>query len=141
MKNAGIMDQIREHLVEGKCSRELIDLGYRPGSVYSALGEMKGKDFVKSGHAENHSSGPAGGQRKMPEWPVWHIDPTLTCPGCEQEVVHWAVCPCCDHLLPLGCACGEEGSPGLGEVYKLSELRSSAGGGPLRIHEVSPQHA
>jgi len=141
MNNAGVMDQIREHLLQGKSSREVIDLGYRPGSVYGALRQMKGKDAVGCGHTDNHVSRPAGSRRKMPEWPVWHIDPPLTCPGCKQEVAHWQACPRCNCLLPLGCACTEEGSPGFGEVYSLSELRSSAGVRSLQISEASPQHA
>jgi len=140
MNNAGVMDQIREHLANGKSSREVIDLGYRPGSVYGVLRQMKGKDSVKSGHAENHSSGPAGGRRKMPEWPVWHIDPPLTCPGCKQEVVHWEVCPHCNRLLPSRCG-NTEGSPCFGKVYSLSELCSGVSSRSLRIAEVSPQHA
>lgn len=136
MKSSGIMDQIRDLLVQGKSSRELIDMGYSPGSVYGTMRKMRLKDAVGVGHAERHSRQPASRPR-MPESPVRHMDPALTCPGCQQEVAHWAVCPCCNRLIPLECTCAVEGSPHFGKVYNLDELRPAAGGCPVRIHEAS----
>lgn len=37
----GIMAQIRERLSQGKCSREIIALGYRPGTVYKVQRGMR----------------------------------------------------------------------------------------------------
>jgi len=142
MSNSGIMKQIRGLLLQGKSSRELMDLGYRPGSVYGALRQMRQKGTVKARHAESRSVSPAASRSEAttdtlgdddgPEWPVWHIDPPLSCPGCKQEEVHWAVCPHCDRLLPSGCG-NTEGSPCLGKVYSLSELWTGVSGGSLRI--------
>ncbi len=36
METKGIMADIREHLIQGMTSREVIDIGYAPGSVYKA---------------------------------------------------------------------------------------------------------
>ena len=148
MSNRGIMKQIRDLLLQGKSSRELIDLGYRPGSVYGALRQMRHKDSVKAGHRGSQGLRAAASRRKTtadtlgedesPDCPIWHVDPALTCPGCGQEVVHWGVCPDCNRLLPWECACTEEGSPCFGKVYSLSELCSSVSGRSLRITEVSP---
>ena len=37
----GVMDEIRGHLSEGKASREIIQLGYAPGSVYRLQREFR----------------------------------------------------------------------------------------------------
>jgi len=37
----GIMEQIRDHLTQGRSSREVIDLGYAPGSVYKAQRQVR----------------------------------------------------------------------------------------------------
>ena len=143
MSNKGIMEEISEHLSQGRSSRELIDLGYRPGSVYGALRQVRQKGAVKGRHTQRQLQrkmpAAAPGEDSLPEWPVWHIDPPLTCPGCEQAVVHWRVCPRCNDLLPLGCACGEESSPSFGETYSLCELCSGVSGRSLRITDVSSE--
>lgn len=147
MSKDGVMDQIREHLVQGRSSRELIDLGYRPGSVYGALRQMKGNGTVKAGQTKSRVSravehrdlsADTPGEEGLPKWPVWCVDPPLTCPCCETRVKHWGVCPDCNDLLPLGCVCSEEGSPGYGETYSLRELCSGVSGRSLRITEISP---
>lgn len=37
----GVMDEIRLHLSEGKDSREMIGLGYAPGTVYRLQREFR----------------------------------------------------------------------------------------------------
>ena len=37
----GVMDEIRGHLSDGKGSREIIQLGYAPGSVYRLQREFR----------------------------------------------------------------------------------------------------
>ena len=39
----GIMEQIRDHLAQGRSSRELIDAGFAPGSVYKAQRQVRRK--------------------------------------------------------------------------------------------------
>jgi hypothetical protein len=141
MSNSGIMKQITELLLQGKSSRELIDMGYRPGSVYGTMRSMKRKGTVTAGHglrpAASRARTPtkAIGEDGLPERQFWHVDPPLTCPGCEKKVKHWEVCPRCDCVAPLGCACAE-GSPGFGKVYSLSELITGVNGRSLRIAEI-----
>ena len=40
-ESKGIMEQIRDHLAQGRSSRELIDAGFAPGSVYKAQRQMR----------------------------------------------------------------------------------------------------
>jgi hypothetical protein len=41
MDNKGVMQQIREHLAQGKSSQQVIALGYSPGSVYKVQRQMR----------------------------------------------------------------------------------------------------
>jgi hypothetical protein len=41
MGTKGVMQQIREHLIEGKSSQEVIALGYAPGSVYKIQRQLR----------------------------------------------------------------------------------------------------
>jgi len=54
----GVMDEIRVHLSEGKGSREIIQLGYAPGSVYRIQrefreGQAEENDFSKETEQES----------------------------------------------------------------------------------------
>ena len=44
----GIMEQIRQHVAGGKSSREVIDLGYAPGSVYKAQKQVRRRQATVS---------------------------------------------------------------------------------------------
>ncbi len=41
MENRGIMQQVRELLSQGKASREVIQLGYAPGTVYKVQRQVR----------------------------------------------------------------------------------------------------
>ena len=52
MENRGIMRQVRELLSQGKASREVIQQGYAPGTVYKVQrqvrdGKLKGVQSLK----------------------------------------------------------------------------------------------
>ena len=49
MDTKGVMQQIREQLIEGKSSQEVIALGYAPGSVYKIQRQLRRSDGEKGG--------------------------------------------------------------------------------------------
>jgi hypothetical protein len=49
MDTKSVMQQIREHLIEGKSSQEVIALGYAPGSVYKVQRQLRRSDGEKGG--------------------------------------------------------------------------------------------
>jgi hypothetical protein len=51
----GVMQQIREQLIEGKSSQEVIALGYAPGSVYKVQRQLR-----RNGSAGDNLSAPIG---------------------------------------------------------------------------------
>ena len=66
----GIMEQIRDHLAQGRSSRELIDAGFAPGTVYKAQRQIRKKSH---GHSRELAQVPAAGLplRSGPEDPEW----------------------------------------------------------------------
>lgn len=56
MQNTGLLRAIRELVVEGRSSREIINLGYAPGSVYKAQRQVRqrwpGRQLTTEGQAE-----------------------------------------------------------------------------------------
>ncbi len=55
----GVMDEIRGHLSDGKGSREIIQLGYAPGSVYRLQREFRerpAEENVESVEGATHVS-------------------------------------------------------------------------------------
>jgi hypothetical protein len=109
-KNKGIMEAIEELLVEGKSSRQVIDMGYRPGSVYGALRQLQLAAFQEM------------------DFEVYHPDPPIPCPGCGQPVGHWTICGICKRLLPSGCKCSKN-SKSLIHGYSRDELLGKGEGG------------
>jgi DNA repair exonuclease SbcCD ATPase subunit len=55
MDTKGVMQQIREHLAQGKSSQEVIALGYAPGSVYKVQRQLR----LSSGDEQQVSAQPA----------------------------------------------------------------------------------
>jgi septal ring factor EnvC (AmiA/AmiB activator) len=53
MVDKGVMQEIREHLTQGKSSHEVIALGYAPGSVYKVQRQLR-----RHGSAANNLSAP-----------------------------------------------------------------------------------
>jgi hypothetical protein len=47
MDTKGVMQQIREHLAQGKSSQEVIALGYAPGSVYKVQRQLRRRNEEK----------------------------------------------------------------------------------------------
>ena len=88
MQKMGIMDQIKERLIEGKTTRKLINEGFRPGSVYGALRQLNSELLEEINPDE-----------------VYHADPSIPCPGCKKPIVHWGKCPFCDRLFPADSEC------------------------------------
>ena len=66
----GIMEQIRDHLVQGRSSRELIDAGFAPGTVFKVQRQIRKKSH---GHYEELAHVPAANLplRSGPEDPEW----------------------------------------------------------------------
>ncbi|MDA1129096.1 MAG: hypothetical protein O2913_10420 [Chloroflexi bacterium] len=78
MENKGIMEQLREHLAQGRTSGELIGLGFRPGTVYKVQRQFRAKGLRGS------LSGTSGGTS-----PVTGSDPE-TCLAEDDEDLEWA---------------------------------------------------
>jgi hypothetical protein len=77
MDTKGVMQQIREHLVQGKSSQEVIALGYAPGSVYKIQRQLR----CSSGEKDQASV------RPTPEAPAstLEIDATVRMEQLETE--------------------------------------------------------
>ena len=105
MQKMGIMDQIKELLIEGKTTRQLINRGYKPGSVYSALRQLNA-ELIEEINPE-----------------VYHANPAIRCPGCQKPIVHWGKCPFCDRLFPADseCDCAKD-STKIAHGYTWEEL-------------------
>ena len=128
MSNEGVMNEIKKLLEQGKSSRQLIDLGYKPGSVYTSMRQLKNKDnSLRKDKAtcrtitQDAQPGTAVSEAGDDDYPIWHASPAIPCPGCGKPVVHWIVCPDCSRLFPSVCACPED-SPAVKHGYSLTEL-------------------
>jgi len=135
MENRGIMQQVRELLSQGKPSREVIQLGYAPGTVYKVQRQVRDGRVpaVQSHSLEIAREGTPGEspllQGHLAVFPdeeegtvaFWHFDPPWPCPGCGVSVVHWGMCHLCNKLLPEACHCPLD-SPARGEGFTLHDL-------------------
>ena len=66
MENGGIMQEIREHLAEGKSSGEVIALGFKPSTVYTVQRQMRrqGQDSGKGPVQERRAAPNVHGQKR-----------------------------------------------------------------------------
>ena len=132
----GVMQRIGTLLSEGKSSRELIDLGYAPGTVYKVQREFRSSNSAPVLPVSNPGEGSApsipaeeftqvrrddGGR---PYW-VWHPPVAVPCPGCSTPVGHWNLCDDCDRLVPGDCGCERE-SEAVSKGFGLGELLDAA---------------
>ncbi|MFC2041931.1 hypothetical protein ACFLTV_00295 [Chloroflexota bacterium] len=122
-----IMEQIRELLLAGNSSRQVIKLGYRPGSVYGVLRQLRQKHTTTTENGTTNKNLTTHTHKSSQltihdvEFSIWHAEPPIRCPGCGKPVVHWWVCPLCSRLGPCDCDCLEDAhSPING--YSFSEL-------------------
>ena len=127
---AGIMQEIRTLLSEGRSSRDVIDAGYAPGTVYKVqrnyrqrvgtlrsappIGDDQGND-QEGGFDQIYLS-----NGEISSW-AWHPASPMPCPDCGEKVDHWWVCKDCDKLVPAGCGC-VVGSGAQQDGFGLSEL-------------------
>ena len=121
MDNDGIMQQVRGLLSEGKSSREVIQLGYAPGTVYKAQRQIS-RDAMPTednpslqGDQRDHSTAPSillqGNLMVLLDaeegemFGVWHPEPPIPCPGCGIPVKHWDICLHCNRAVTDHCSC------------------------------------
>jgi hypothetical protein len=126
MSNDGIMDQIKRLLSQGKSSREIIQLGYAPGSVYKAQRQMR-QQAVPAEDSPASSILLQGSLTMLRDsaagemFGVWHPEPAPPCPGCGERVKHWDICLHCNVALPGECHCPPN-SAARSEGFTLREL-------------------
>jgi hypothetical protein len=104
MDTKGVMQQIRDHLAQGKSSQEVIALGYAPGSVYKIQRQMRKRAVTTADRPpgerdqRDHSTAPSilfqGNLMVLLDaeegemFGVWHPEPPIPCPGCGIPVKH-----------------------------------------------------
>ena len=118
----GIMDEVRQLVRQGKSSREIIQLGYAPGTVYKIQRHEKERreQGVDSIQVKSNPAFNATGQEGLFEGQMnvfydddgsiligIHFTPAKLCPACRTVVNHWSMCSDCDRLIPQGCECNE----------------------------------
>ena len=129
------MQQISTLLSKGKSSRELIDLGYAPGTVYKVQRKYRqGNGTLQSSVSSVGKIAQvdqSGGfdrinldKRGISSW-VWHPSPPTPCLDCGVNVAHWDLCPHCDRFVPSDCDC-VEGSRAHVAGFGLNELLDGA---------------
>jgi len=129
MESLGVMKHIRELLKKGKSSREVIDMGYAPGTVYKILRQVRANGGITlpvNRALTRISNVPASLADTMSESDedggvLLHATPPMICPTCGHSSVHWIVCPHCSCLIPQDCGCPED-SPKLVDGYTLNEV-------------------
>ena len=64
------MEQIRDHLAQGRCSRELIDLGFAPGTVFKVQRQVRKISFALQQEPVQAPTGnnPGTNGPEDPEW-------------------------------------------------------------------------
>ena len=132
----GVMQRIGTLLSEGTSRRELIDLGYAPGTVYKVQREFRSGSNAPMLPVSNRGAGSAPytqagefahvdlGDGGRPYW-VWHSPQPVPCPGCSTLVEHWDLCGYCNRLLPADCRC-ERASDSVSEGFSLTDLLDGA---------------
>jgi hypothetical protein len=125
MESTGVMQHVRELLGQGKSSRDVIEMGYAPGTVYKAQRQLRSNNtrtLSKPSTPYGKHVYFGGSVTLIDEenafW--WHIEPSILCPECRHPVVHWMVCPECSRLIPNDCKCPDN-SPSM-EGYTLNEV-------------------
>ena len=130
--SAGVMAEIRALFSKGKSVREIINAGYKPGSVYGVHRQLHTRPSTSSPGKTPQARSASGAEREATSRPeftviaaetglkelVWHPKTPVACPGCGEPVGHWEVCQFCDILLPGGCNCPED-SPSRIALYEL----------------------
>ena len=126
------MQRIGTILSKGKSSRELIDLGYAPGTVYKVQRVIRRSNnaqvFPANHRLEDTSISTQVGEFTQvgledggkPSW-AWHSPRPIPCPGCNMPVGHWDLCGDCNRLIPAACRCERESDAVL-EGFVLGEL-------------------
>jgi hypothetical protein len=133
----GTMQQIREHLIEGKSSQEVIALGYAPGTVYKIQRRLKKRAVPAEdspplqGHQKESSSAPSTllqgpltvllDTEEGVMFAVWHPEPPMPCPGCGIPVNHWDICLHCSRAVTDDCSCPPD-STACAEGFTFREL-------------------
>lgn len=125
MESIGVMQHIQELLGKGKSSRDVIEMGYAPGTVYKALKQLRPNNagILRSSGTPHGKHIRFGGTISLIEDENvfgWHLEPSILCPECKQPVVHWTICPECSRLIPEDCKCPEDSASRDG--YTLNEL-------------------
>lgn len=92
MQSDGIMQQIREHLAEGKSSSEVIALGYAPPTVYKVRRHMGRKAQRELRQEPDHDPAqdgqPDGESSQEPQERVEGLEALLRGKEAEPETVH-----------------------------------------------------
>ena len=131
---AGIMQEIRTLLSEGRSSRDVIDAGYAPGTVYKVqrnyrqrVGTLRSAPPIGGDQGNDQEGGfdqiyLSNGE--IPSW-VWHPATPMPCPDCGEKVDHWDLCRECDRFVPSDCGCVKRPR---GQVagFGLNELLNAA---------------
>jgi hypothetical protein len=119
--SSNIMQGIRNLLSQGKSSREVIQLGYAPGTVYKVQRQMKdgmgstgdrlpSQERRRESHPERRALAEGlltvlldTGEGLM--FAVWHPEPPVPCPACGEGVRHWDICLHCNRAVTDDCHC------------------------------------
>ena len=127
----GKMDEVRQLVRQGKTSKDIIQLGYAPGTVYKVRRQENNVGTVlEEGSTQHHGmtneTEIMGSTYYSPDDEGYvvagvHFKPAVRCPNCESVVQHWNMCGHCNLLLPQGCKC-EEGDASLTEGFALNDL-------------------
>ena len=129
MESTGVMHHIRELLIKGKCSSEVINMGYAPGTVYKVQRQVRADAEITT-HINgvpirmsnvNSCAGDTESNDNHDGGIMLHANPPMVCPTCYKPAVHWIVCGDCGRLIPQDCGCPEDSSS-LVEGYTMVEL-------------------
>lgn len=107
---AGTMEQVRALLSRGETSRDVIEMGYAPGTVYKVQRELRRAHVQSRTHQQpgvlrlDAVLGPQDEGMSL----VTHITPPPTCLICGKVSVHWLMCTLCNRLIPADCDCSEK---------------------------------
>ena len=136
MESMGIMQQIRQLLSQGRSSREVIEMGFSPGTVYKVqhqLARSRASPEESPAAREHHGKSSLGLPRALKghlavvqdregeSVGLWHLEGAVSCPDCGESTVHWQVCPLCNRLFPADRYCPED-SPARQEGFLVQEL-------------------
>ena len=116
MPRQGVMYKIKHLLADGMTTRDVINLGYKPGSVYGAKRKLETQESL--------AEVPRQEVRPKDFLDLWHSPAPLVCPGCSSSITHWFVCKLCGRLFPAECGCSEE-SEGLQNGFLITDLEHS----------------